>query len=284
METGFNAYDPSVGLPINSSVQAIVLQADGRILLGGDFTTLGGLSRQRVGRLLPDGSADQTFDPGSGANSTVYSLALQPDGKVILGGRFTQVALAERIHLARLNATGALDTTFAPEADPDNAAVQTMALLGGGRIVIVGILHPSMAWPAMGWPCSTGAMCPRPARFNWPMSYRVHESDGVAQVVVRRLDGEVGPVTVHYQTNTGVTPDSAEEGGESLVPQSGQLSGDGDTAEQTINIPIMNDGVTEVEEYFTLTLSDCDRGGPRPGRHRHHHDRQRRPGNARPVL
>jgi len=57
----------------------MVLQADGKILVGGGFTTLGGQSRSYLGRLNADGTLDTAFDPG--ANSLVYSLAVQGTGR-----------------------------------------------------------------------------------------------------------------------------------------------------------------------------------------------------------
>src|SRR5690606_36717529 len=74
-------------------------QPDGKVLVGGFFTQLGGKPRNRLARLNPDGSLDATFDPG--ANHAVYSLALQPDGKVLVGGVFTQLGGQPRNLLAR---------------------------------------------------------------------------------------------------------------------------------------------------------------------------------------
>ena len=70
----------------------VVVQPDGKILIGGDFTTLspnGGaaVTRNRIARLNPDGTLDTTFNPD--ANETVYAIALQADGKILVGGFFT---------------------------------------------------------------------------------------------------------------------------------------------------------------------------------------------------
>ena len=66
---------------------ALAVQADGKILVGGNFTTLAGQPRSHLGRLNPDGSLDTTFTNGANGN-TLICLALQPDGKILLGGRF----------------------------------------------------------------------------------------------------------------------------------------------------------------------------------------------------
>ncbi len=71
----------------NSTVYALAQQADGKIVVGGQFTTMGGVTRNRIARLNPDGSLDTTFNPD--ANNPVFTLALQADGKIVVGGFFT---------------------------------------------------------------------------------------------------------------------------------------------------------------------------------------------------
>ncbi len=81
---------------------AIKLQPDGKILIGGKFKTMNGVPRLRIARLLPDGELDASFDPGSGANWTVFAVTLQPDGRVLIGGAFDTVGGVERRGIARL--------------------------------------------------------------------------------------------------------------------------------------------------------------------------------------
>ena len=73
---------------INGSVLAIDLQSDNKILIGGSFTEINGVARNRVARLNSDGSLDLSFNPSDGADVTVWDLALQPDGKILIGGGF----------------------------------------------------------------------------------------------------------------------------------------------------------------------------------------------------
>ena len=68
----------------------LAVQDDGKILVGGEFTTLGGQARNYIGRLNADGTLDSGFKPG--ANGAVYSLAVQADGKILVGGSFTTLA------------------------------------------------------------------------------------------------------------------------------------------------------------------------------------------------
>lgn len=100
------------------NVRQIALQNDGKIVIGGAFSEIGGVSRNRIARLNNDGSLDTTFNPLSGFNQEVTALAIQPDDKVLAGGLFTEFDYAwggSKIQvngIARLNSDGSLDTTF----------------------------------------------------------------------------------------------------------------------------------------------------------------------------
>jgi len=84
-----------------------------QVTVGGDFTSVNGIEGQdHIARFLGDGSVDTTFDPFAGANATVRSVALQLDGKVIIGGDFTQVNGQDLRRCARLNVDGTIDTDF----------------------------------------------------------------------------------------------------------------------------------------------------------------------------
>src|SRR5436190_1803381 len=72
-----------------SNVLAIAIQADGNILAGGDFTTIGGQTRNCIARLDATTGLADSFDPN--ANSEVDSIVVQTDGKILLGGVFTSI-------------------------------------------------------------------------------------------------------------------------------------------------------------------------------------------------
>lgn len=127
------------GTGANGPVFALAVQADGKILIGGDFTSFNGTSRNRIARLNSDGSVDTSFLSGSnGANDQVFAVVLQTDGKVLIGGAFTTVNLLTRNRFARLNADGTLDTSFFGNAAGANSSVRAIALQSDGRIVIGG--------------------------------------------------------------------------------------------------------------------------------------------------
>jgi len=76
----------------SAKVNALALGPDGTIVIGGDFTSVNGIARLRVARLLADGTVDTNFDLSlSGPDSTVSAIAIQPDRKVVIGGAFVQV-------------------------------------------------------------------------------------------------------------------------------------------------------------------------------------------------
>jgi uncharacterized delta-60 repeat protein len=132
LDTTFN---PGTGA--NILVNSTTLQSDGKIIIGGDFTTYNGTSRNRIARLNTDGTLDTTFNPGTGASGSVGSVNLQSDGKIIIGGFFTTYNGTSRNRIARLNTDGTLDTTFNPGTGADNLIFFT-ALQSDGKIIIGG--------------------------------------------------------------------------------------------------------------------------------------------------
>ena len=121
--TGSGAGQFSIGTGFSSTVSALALQPDGKVLVGGAFTTYNGSSNIRIARLNADGSNNTgslagQFNIGTGFSSTVFALALQPDGKVLAGGTFTSYngTTSGVNYLARLNADGTLNNADAPLA------------------------------------------------------------------------------------------------------------------------------------------------------------------------
>ena len=87
----------------NNSVSSAMLHTDGKIVIGGAFTSVNGVPRNKIARLNADGTLDTGFNPNvEGPFSGVSSIAMQPDGKIILGGKFTSVGGVARNNIARL--------------------------------------------------------------------------------------------------------------------------------------------------------------------------------------
>lgn len=116
-------------------VNDIEIQPDGKILIGGTFTQVNNAIRSRIARLNADGSLDNSFNPLGGANNDVLTVALQPDGKVVIGGKFLAVNGVDRAYLARLNADGSLDAGFTASA---NFSVNGIVVQPNGKIIVGG--------------------------------------------------------------------------------------------------------------------------------------------------
>ncbi len=108
LDTSFN-----VGMGFNDSwVHEITLQPDGKILVGGSFTQHNGETQNRMVRLNTDGSIDTSFNIGTGFNNEIWSIILQPDGKILVGGHFTSYNGQTQNSIVRLNTDGSIDTSF----------------------------------------------------------------------------------------------------------------------------------------------------------------------------
>src|SRR5947207_4012778 len=117
----------------NGTIRAMVSQPDGKMIIGGDFTTVGGIARNRIARVNPDGTLDATFNPN--ANSSVHAIALQPDGKILVGGEFTTIGGNRRACTARLDGETGLPDSFNPAPD---SYVYAIALQTDGQIMLGG--------------------------------------------------------------------------------------------------------------------------------------------------
>ena len=131
----------------DGAIFSIAVQADGKILVGGEFTTIGGVTRNYIARLNPDGSLNTAFNPN--ANNWVYSIVAQADGKVLIGGGFYTISGVTRNCIARLNPDGSLDIGFNPNAsgEVDSIAVQAdgKVLVGGGFYTMGGVTRHRIA-------------------------------------------------------------------------------------------------------------------------------------------
>jgi len=119
-------------------VHSVVLQQDGKILLGGGFTSFDGSSCGRIVRLNADGSLDAPFlAAGTGADGDVAAIAVQPDDRILIGGSFLSCNGTPRSRIARLNADGSLDASFDPGAGA-SGGVGAIVVQPDGRILVGG--------------------------------------------------------------------------------------------------------------------------------------------------
>ena len=136
-----STFSPGTGL--NNAVHAMAVQGDGKVLIGGSFTSYNDGSDHSVGyiaRLNTDGTLDSTFSPGTGFDNSIYSLAIQSDGKVLMGGYFTSYNDGSDHSvggIARLNTDGTLDSTFSPGTGFDHI-VNSLLIQSDNKILVAG--------------------------------------------------------------------------------------------------------------------------------------------------
>jgi uncharacterized delta-60 repeat protein len=132
-----SSFDTSSGS--NSSVRAITVQSDGKIYIGGDFTSYNGTTIYRLARINTDGTLDTTFNPGTAINNGVYSLGITSGGNIIIGGDFTKYNTTAVVRIAQLNSTGSLDTSFNTNIGTGaDGAINAIAIQTDGKIIIGG--------------------------------------------------------------------------------------------------------------------------------------------------
>ena len=114
---GIGTYNPVTGY--TDPVYALAVQADGRILIAGGFSWLELANYNGIAQLNPDGAVDTafatgagTYNPVTGDTDPVYTMKLQPDGQILIGGYFTSFSLTRRVGVARLNTDGTVDTSY----------------------------------------------------------------------------------------------------------------------------------------------------------------------------
>lgn len=144
------SFTPRLTTTRGVALQAAALQPDGRVVVAGNFSFVNGTPRRGLARLDEAGRPDPTFDVGAGTDGVVYALAVQPDGRILLAGRFDAVQGQPRRALARLEPEGRLDPTFAPPLDGHESTVYALAVQSDGRILLAGSFHTVAGQPRDG--------------------------------------------------------------------------------------------------------------------------------------
>ena len=119
----------------NSNINDFLPLANGKILVGGTFSTIAGQSRRNIARLNADGTFDATFTTETDITGQVSQIIAQPDGKILISGGFATVNGVTRNRVARLNADGTLDTTFNANLVPP-VGVSRVSLQPDGKILV----------------------------------------------------------------------------------------------------------------------------------------------------
>ena len=131
----------NTGAGFNSVVFSIAVQADQKILVGGNFTTYSGSTKNYIARLNTNGTVDtgSSWNQGAGFNNIVQPLAIQADQKILVGGSFTTYSGSGATRIARLNTNGTVDTGSSWNTGTGfSSNVSTLALEPGTGKILVG--------------------------------------------------------------------------------------------------------------------------------------------------
>ncbi|HEX2912716.1 MAG TPA: Calx-beta domain-containing protein [Chloroflexia bacterium] len=213
----------------NTGLSALALLPDGRIFIGGDFATYNGTDRKGIARLASNGSLDTSFVPGVALDDAVLALAVQPDGKLIVGGKFYFGGNAYPYRMLRLNTDGSKDTTFNSDGDGAfqdhvfSGSIDSLALQPDGSVIAGGSFN----------------------KFNGASRNNLARLSG--DLVVSWADGETGPKTLPLP----VLDDNLYEGNETLQLSIGEVGGSagaqvGTSGSTTLTI-VDNDGVPGIK-------------------------------------
>jgi uncharacterized delta-60 repeat protein len=137
--------DPNLNIDLGGYypyARCLLVQTNGQILVGGNFSSIGGQARTGLARLNPNGTLDTSFNPNLvdtyGGTGYSFSLALQSDGKILVGGLFSTVNGQARNNIVRLNANGSLDTSFSTTFGSAYSVVSAVLLQPDGKILVGG--------------------------------------------------------------------------------------------------------------------------------------------------
>lgn len=133
LDTSFN-----IGTNPNDTPNLLLLQTDGKLVVGGDFTTFNGVTANKLVRLNADGSVDSSFSVGTGFDGKIYALTLQNDNKILVGGSFSNYNGQTKKRIVRLNSNGNQDATFITGTSFNAGLVRTIVVQSNGRIIVGG--------------------------------------------------------------------------------------------------------------------------------------------------
>lgn len=253
-----------------STAAGVAQQSDGKLVIVGAVAESTTSTDAALLRLNTNGTLDSSFGTAGklsvafGGKDFLSSIVLEPGGKIVAAGRMqrTSPLLSDGL-VARFTTAGALDATFGIDGKSqidcgDLTAVSSctayaVARQTDGKLMVVGYddvqtrMFVSRLLASGGYTGNVGFI---------KGSEAVAESAGTLPIVVRRTGGRSGAVSVNFT----VTPLTAQQGSD-ITFANGTLNwADGDTADKTINIGIVNDNLVEFAENFTVALSGATGG------------------------
>ncbi len=257
-------FNPGTGC--DAAVRAIALQSDDRILIGGSFTQFGGTNSVRLARLRADGSRDASFQPGVGPNDTVYTLVVQDDTRILVGGEFTEASGVTRRRLTRLNPDGTVDPTINFGYGANSYVSAIVSQPWDGRIVLAGGFTEYDNQPAARLTRIYGGSVSGSGNFEFAQAgYTVNENGTNGLITVRRRNGTSGApsgnVFVTFSTSNG----TAVAGVDYAAVTTNLTFPPGETFRDVL-VAVTNDILINADRTVNLALSNPQPpGGPRLG-------------------
>jgi hypothetical protein len=138
------AFTTANGTGANSTVRAIAVQSDGSIVIGGSFTSFNGTSCE-IARVSSSGTFDTSFNTNVGTGIApgeyIFSISVQSDGKILVGGSFESWSGTTIRDVVRLNSSGTLDTAFTTASGSGASSygqIRVASQLTSGKILLAG--------------------------------------------------------------------------------------------------------------------------------------------------
>ena len=133
-----SSYNIGTGFDANPQHRMVCAkQSDGKLIIGGYFTTFNGVTVNRIVRLKVDGSIDTAFVTGTGFNGGVEDIKIQSDGNILVCGFFTSYNGVTKNRIVRLTPSGSVDATFNIGAG-FNYQADRIAIQSNGSIIVGG--------------------------------------------------------------------------------------------------------------------------------------------------
>lgn len=138
-----NSFISGTGVGTFQNIDAMALQSNGKILIGGTFQDYNGTTCNNFARLNSDGSFDATFNIGTGFDNSVSSIAIRNDGKIVVIGHFTTYGTFSRDGIILLDPDGTIDLSFDAGPFPFGPGLYSLGglLVQSDNMIVIGS-HP----------------------------------------------------------------------------------------------------------------------------------------------
>jgi uncharacterized repeat protein (TIGR01451 family)/uncharacterized delta-60 repeat protein len=242
-------FDPGTGA--NAGVNALAVMGDGKVVLGGGFTGIDGIIRNRIARLNVDGTVDTSFDPGTGANGNVNTLAVAATGRIVIGGEFTNIDGMFLNRFARLKVDGKVDTSFDPGTGADGA-VRSLVLQGDTAIVMGGDFTVIDSIPRNRIARIHGDEKSNVVGVEFASAApSVIENGGQVAITVVRSGNTNVPFSIRLLATNGTATAGAD-----YVPTNVLLNFASGELAKSVNVRVLDDNLVEPAEFVELVLTN----------------------------